>query len=275
MRLRYLLLPTFFIVGTGYLLSQPNWIFSWAARLYPGALYSIEVETFPGISPKVALTIDDGPGPHTEEILALLARYEAKATFFNISEHLPGYEAVVSQKVQAGHELGNHLTTDEASIRLSASEFEADLLAAEAALLPFLTQKKAGNIQLNWLRPGMGFYTPQMRNIAERHGYRLALGNNFPYDTHLPNPRFASSFILANVQPGDIIVLHDGQGDHAARGDRTLQTLQTILPILNSRGYTVTTLSELTTTAESTHKTTSLPFERNYANPISNHQVNF
>ena len=85
MRLRYLLLPTFFIVGTGYLLSQPNWIFSLAARFYPGALYRVESDPFPGQPTFVALTIDDGPGPHTQEILALLAQHEAKATFFYLS----------------------------------------------------------------------------------------------------------------------------------------------------------------------------------------------
>ena len=269
MRLRYLLLPTFFIVGAGYLLSQPNWIFSLAARFYPGALYNVDINPFPGAPTFVALTIDDGPGPYTEDILALLARHDAKATFFNLSENLPGYEAVVTQTVTSGHELGNHLTADEASIRLSASEFEADLLAAESALFPFLEGKISGKetldkarqdqkAKLRWLRPGMGFYTPQMVDIAQRHGYRLALGNNFPYDTHLPNARFASSFILANVQPGDIIVLHDGQGENADRGDRTLQTLKTILPVLKNRGYTVTTLSELTAAAESTSTTAEL-----------------
>lgn len=252
MRLRsILLLLVLLLAGAGYLLSQPRWLFALATRLYPGALYYSahhhSEDELPERTPRlVALTIDDGPGPYTQDILSLLARYDAKATFFNISEHLPGYEAVVTQAVQEGHELGNHLTADEPSILMSESEFETDLLAAEAALLPFTETKDAETgITPKWLRPGMGFYTPGMVMTAQRYGYHLVLGNNFPYDTHIPSPRFARSFILGKVQPGDIIVLHDGQGESEQRGDRTLETLKTILPILKNRGYSVTTLSEL------------------------------
>ncbi|MEM6450683.1 MAG: chitin deacetylase family protein [Cyanobacteria bacterium P01_D01_bin.105] len=254
MRLRYSLIPTFLTITALYLLSQPNWIFALATTLYPGAIYNVQVEAFPVRPPIVALTIDDGPGPHTEAILAMLARHDAKATFFPISGHLPGYESTLAQAVQTGHELGNHLTADRASVRLPSDEFEADLRAAEAALSPFLTKTSQPDMRLCWLRPGMGFYTPQMVDIARRYGYHLVLGSNFPYDTHVASPRFASSFILNTVQPGDIIVLHDGQGENAARGDRTLQTLSIILPILKSRGYIVTTLSELTATADATVK---------------------
>ena len=248
MRLRYLLLILMLlIVGLGYLLSQPRWLFRIASQLHPGAIYHVdernspENKLLPPINPTVALTIDDGPGPNTEKILALLKRHKAKATFFNVSEHLPGYESVVAQAVEAGHELGNHLTKDEPSIRLSASEFETDLLAAEAALLPFIGE----SAEPRWLRPGMGLYNADMVATAQKHNYRIALGNNFPYDTHIRSARFARSFILNTVQPGDIIVLHDGQRENTDRGDRTLQTLQTVLPALKIRGYTVTTLSEL------------------------------
>jgi len=259
MRLRSLIfLPVLLIIGSGYLLSQPRWLFSLAMRVYPGALYRIEHEPAehraakrpaqrqPDAAPTVALTIDDGPGPNTDKILTLLNRHQARATFFNLSEHLPGYEATVRRAVQEGHELGNHLTADEPSALLSETEFEKDLVAAEAALLPFLKPNQG----LRWLRPGMGVYTPSMVTIAQRYNYRLALGSNFPYDTHIASSRFARSFILSKVRPGDIIVLHDGQGENAARGDRTLETLKTVLPILKNRGYKVTTLSELATTVE-------------------------
>ena len=89
----------------------------------------------------------------------------------------------------------------------------------------------------------MGFYNTGMVEVAERHGYQLVLGSTFPYDTHIHSSRFASEFILRTVQPGDIIVLHDGE----ERGLRTAKTLATVLPELQKRGYKVTTLSELMT----------------------------
>ena len=226
-----------------YLLSQPRWLLTLTAQIKPGALYAVNLPDGPATPQLIALTIDDGPSSATAEILAVLDRYDAKATFFNISSYLPGHEAVVQQAVRDGHELGNHLTADEPSIRLTPAAFEADLLSAESALLPYL---KAVGTGLHWLRPGMGFYSADMVKIAQRHGYQLVLGSVFPYDTHLPSARFASAFILATVQPGDIIVLHDGdEGIGESRGDRTLTTLKKILPVLTARGYRVTTVTEL------------------------------
>lgn len=225
---------------------QPRWLFDGIAWVYPGALFAVELPPYSTESTPqnqaqnqvIALTIDDGPSTSTLEILKVLARYDAKATFFDISGHLPGHESALKQTLANGHELGNHLTADEASIVKTPAAFEADLLAAEQRL--WGRQRSA--TAPRWLRPGMGWYSPAMVNIAQRHGYCLVLGSVFPYDTHLPSSRFASAFILATVQPGDIIVLHEG--DHG-RSDRTVQTLLRILPALQARGYRITTVGEL------------------------------
>ncbi|MEL6159310.1 MAG: chitin deacetylase family protein [Cyanobacteria bacterium J06623_5] len=241
------------LMGLGYLLSQPRWMFSLATRLWPGAHYAANLPTSEADSNRsdnhsddrskiVALSIDDGPSPATESILTTLNRHNAKATFFNISGNLPDYEDTVRQSLAAGHEFGNHLTADEPSIRLSAEAFEADLLTAEEAISSLLPNNDpAEPSDLVWLRPGMGFYNPQMVRTARSHGYQLVLGSVFPYDTHVPSSRFATAFILRTIQPGDIIVLHDGE----TRGARTAATLERVLPVLQARGYQVTTISEL------------------------------
>lgn len=240
-RRRYylLLVPLLLFLCGLVLLSQPRWLFTLATRLFPGALYAVPRTD---LQPKaIALTIDDGPSLATADILAVLNRYDAKATFFNISGNLPGHESVVQQTVNSGHELGNHLTADEPSVRLGKEAFEADLLAAESALLSYLPAGTA----LSWLRPGMGFYTGSMVDIAQRHGYQLVLGSTFPYDTHIHSARFASEFILRTVRSGDIVVLHDGEKAGDSRGERTVKTLEMVLPELRRRGYQVTTLSSL------------------------------
>lgn len=235
--------------AAGILLSQPRWMFRIAAQLRPGAIYAFELPVSPRPPKVVALTIDDGPSEATDEILSVLDRYGVTATFFNISGNLPGHEPRVQEAIAAGHELGNHLTADEPSIRLSPADFETDLLRAEKALLPYLNQgiqknkvaPPSGPSRLRWLRPGMGFYNAQMVGTAEKHGYQLVLGSNFPYDTHILSSRFASAFVTRTIQPGDIIVLHDGR----SRGPRTVATLERILPVLQAKGYTVTTVTAL------------------------------
>jgi peptidoglycan/xylan/chitin deacetylase (PgdA/CDA1 family) len=215
-------------VGVGLLLQQ-RWVLRIATQVKPGALYFVEPDR-----PLIALTIDDGPYPgSTEKILDILDTHGARATFFLLSDHIAGQEPTIQRLVARGHEIGNHLTEDEASIRLSETEFTDKFLAADRVLSAYA--------QPRWWRPGMGWYSGQMVAIATQQGYRLALGSVFPYDTHLPSVAFAEWFILNRVQPGDIVILHDGD----LRGERTSELLARILPVLKHRGYEIVTLTEL------------------------------
>ncbi|ASC70985.1 Chitooligosaccharide deacetylase [Halomicronema hongdechloris C2206] len=210
-------------------LAQPRPLLRLIQALSPGVLFFVETS-----QPLVALTIDDGPdGETTPDILAVLARYQVTATFFLISSRVPGQGAVVTAMVAQGHELGNHLTEDRPSITLSRAEFTAALTAAHDCLAAFAAPR--------WLRPASGWYRPAMVDIAHRHGYGVALGAPFPFDTHIPSVDFACGQILTTIRPGSIIILHDG----GQRGRRTLVVLERLLPVLQGRGYRVVSLSEL------------------------------
>jgi peptidoglycan/xylan/chitin deacetylase (PgdA/CDA1 family) len=78
-----------------------------------------------------------------------------------------------------------------------------------------------------------------------RHGYRCALGSVYPYDATIPSATFSTRYILRNVGPGGILVLHDG----GSRGRRTARVLRAVLPELKGRGFRVVTLSELAAAA--------------------------
>lgn len=57
---------------------------------------------------KVYLTFDDGPGKYTEDILAILERYQVKATFFVVGKDDEMSEEALKNIVAAGHTLGLH-----------------------------------------------------------------------------------------------------------------------------------------------------------------------
>ncbi|MCK4470408.1 MAG: polysaccharide deacetylase family protein, partial [Anaerolineae bacterium] len=169
----------------------------------------------------------------TPKILDILKQHDARATFFLLSSRIPGNEAVVARIVGESHELANHLTTDEPSITLSPSDFERQLLETHDALSSFS--------DVRWFRPGSGWYNAAMLSILHKHGYQCALGSVHPFDPQITSPWFAARYVLRNVRPGSIIILHD----YGARGERTTSALATILPELNRRGFRVVTLSEL------------------------------
>lgn len=215
--------------GAALLYTQPAWLIRLIERWAPGCRYHVSTG-----QPLIALTLDDGPDPAaTPAILAELRRHGARATFFLIADRAREHPRVVDRLVEEGHEIGNHFTEDRPSIRLSAEEFERDLLAADTVLSAWASPV--------WARPGSGWYSADMIQVMRRHGYRCALGSVYPYDAAVPSVSWSASFILRKVRPGAIVVLHDG-GD---RGRRTAAVLARVLPELRRRGYRVVALSEL------------------------------
>jgi peptidoglycan-N-acetylglucosamine deacetylase len=206
----------------------PDWITDVAYRVSPDVVFSV-----PTGERVVALTLDDGPSEATPEILDVLEEYGARATFFLIGEHVRARQAVARDVADAGHEIAHHMLRDEPSIRLSADEFDAQFDETRQLL-----DEIAGS---RLFRPGSGWYDRRMRTQVEARGYRLVLGSIYPFDAQLASAAFSRWFILRNIRPGAIIVLHDGD----RRGLRTAAVLRSILPELRRRGYTVTTVSAL------------------------------
>jgi peptidoglycan-N-acetylglucosamine deacetylase len=217
------------LASAAALWSAPEWLIDQLARWNPGCLYRVPTQ-----APLVALTIDDGPDPiSTPLILAELRRQGARATFFLITERIRGQEHLVRTITSEGHELGNHFTRDRASIRLSPSAFEADLLLAHQVLAPYGP--------LKWARPGSGRYSQTMIGIMRRHRYHCALGSVYPFDATIASARLSAQYILWNTRPGAVIILHDS----GSRGRRTAKVLGEVLPELRRRGYRVVSLSGL------------------------------
>ena len=224
------LAATVFIVFGVVLWFQPEWLISTLHRRSPEALYSIETDEL-----VVALTIDDGPDAcGSPRILDILKEYDAHATFFLITEHIPGNEIYVERILAEGHEIGNHLTEDKPSIALDDEEFERELLEADKALKEFVPE-------VHWMRPGSGWYNETMLATIKKYDYHCALGSVYPYDPQLGAYWFSAYYVLGNVKPGSVIILHD----YKRRGGRTARALEIILPALQKRGCRVVTLSEL------------------------------
>lgn len=219
----------------GWLLyRQPRWALDSITRWSEDRmLFYFDTE-----EPVVALTIDDGPDRETTvQILEVLEKYDAKATFFLIGDRIEGNEEILREAVKAGMEMGNHMMEDRMSLTLFLNhEFTEPFKMTEKMILD-----ATGLESLSWFRPGQGLFVPQMLELVEEKGYGSVLASCFPYDTLLGDPQFSADFILNRVQPGSVILLHD----RGERGQRTVEALELLLPELNQRGYTVTTLSEL------------------------------
>jgi peptidoglycan/xylan/chitin deacetylase (PgdA/CDA1 family) len=200
-----------------------------AAKLVGEVVWSVRSSTR-----VVALTLDDGPHPATTPgLVDLLGRYGARATFFLIGVRASRHEDLVRQIVAGGHELGNHLLSDYPSFLLPATEFQAQLVQVDAILRHF------GRVR--YFRPGSGFFTPRMLQIASENNYRCALGTISTLDTDSRNPQAVADRIAKKVRPGDVIVLHEGSPDRV----RVVTVVERLLADLTARGYRFVTLTEL------------------------------
>ena len=75
----------------------------------------------------IYLTFDDGPSAHTERLLAILDKYDVKATFFVVNY---GYRDMIGREAAAGHAVAVHsLTHDYQAIYASEAAYFADLQA--------------------------------------------------------------------------------------------------------------------------------------------------
>jgi peptidoglycan/xylan/chitin deacetylase (PgdA/CDA1 family) len=182
----------------------------------------------------LALTIDDAPDSTLSPlILDLLAEHGVPATFFVLGENIPGNEDIIARMKAEGHELGNHLARDQASITLSDQEFAAQLLAVEKLIGPLGPTK--------WCRPGSGWFSPKMVKTAHELGYRCCLGSIYPFDNKLRQPGLIRDTVLSRIYPGAILVLHEGGQER----EYILPLLSELVPALQAEGYRFLTLSDL------------------------------
>lgn len=77
----------------------------------------------------IYLTFDDGPGPYTKDLLAVLDKYNVKATFFVVNS---GYSDMIADEAAAGHSVGIHsVSHDYSKIYASKQAFFDDLLGMQ------------------------------------------------------------------------------------------------------------------------------------------------
>jgi peptidoglycan/xylan/chitin deacetylase (PgdA/CDA1 family) len=213
----------------GVIATQPLWAFDLLAWAMPRILWRVETK-----EPLVALSFDDGPAPdHTPEVLDILSKHGAHATFFLIGDHATAHPELVSRLRREGHEVANHYLTIHSTLRASDDDFAANLMRTEAIL------GLEGPIKL--FRPPGGLLRPSQRRLAEERGYRVVLGSAYPYDGSSLPSSYIRWLVTKNLAPGVIIILHDG----IANPTRTIAALDSILSAGERKGVRFVTVGAL------------------------------
>lgn len=203
---------------------------------------------------QVALTFDDGPNPRvTPDLLDLLERHQARATFFLVGRFVQACPDLVREIVARGHLLANHTETHPHMIFLSRARIRRELRECEDAVQEALRSMKASSqsirretcqSSMKYMRPPFGFRGPQMDSVVRAMGLAgVVMWSRLCYDWK-PQPPERMIERLALVQPRDIVLMHDGDHRHLG-GDRAhvVQALAHWLPRWRDAGFEFVTIS--------------------------------
>jgi peptidoglycan/xylan/chitin deacetylase (PgdA/CDA1 family) len=211
---------------------------------YTGAARAAEPVTIwcgPSSEHEVAITFDDGPSPvYTPQILALLKKYNAKATFFVLGRKVEQYPQVIKAMAQDGHEIGNH-TFDHPRLTETAKrkcERELERTRLDLELLG------CGN-QPHLVRPPYSAYDKQLTTYLTHTKRELVLWSLDSGDWKGLNADTIVHNVLDRVKNGSIIIFHDSDEKDEADRRPTIEALKVILPALQQRGYRMVTVSDL------------------------------
>jgi len=190
----------------------------------------------------VAITFDDGPHPtFTPQILDILAKYDAKATFFVAGNKAERFPEVLKRTANEGHEIANHTYTHIYSGRISTEKLTDELNKTDAII-----EKLTGNKPVLY-RPVGGLYNDNIIKTAVNNGKRVILWswNQDPHDWRNPPASNISAYIKKGLSPGDIILLHDWHGSEYSTVSQTVSALEDVLIHLKKNGYKCVTVSKL------------------------------
>ncbi|RKR14496.1 peptidoglycan/xylan/chitin deacetylase (PgdA/CDA1 family) [Maribacter vaceletii] len=171
---------------------------------------------------KVAITFDDGPHPEfTPQVLELLEKYNAKATFFCIGKEIKEHQAIVSTILEKGHTIGNHTYSHTRNFGFLSTEKVKQELEQTNALV-----KAIFNKSMRLYRPAFGVTNPRIKQAVQDTNLTSIGWSVRSLDTTKRSKNMVVRRITKNLKKGDIILLHDTSAKSVAVLEQLLLFLQ-------------------------------------------------
>jgi peptidoglycan-N-acetylglucosamine deacetylase len=162
------------------------------------------VNKIPNVKNQIAITFDDGPTPQTLEVLKILAKWNAKATFFCIGTQVEKYPEILKQVVEQGHLVGNHTYSHQHTFPVfSQQKMLKDVEKASTEI------SKITGTKPNYFRPPFGVTNPRIAKMLKQTKLISVGWNKRSLDTSIKDQTKILKRITTNLKAGDIILLHD------------------------------------------------------------------
>jgi peptidoglycan/xylan/chitin deacetylase (PgdA/CDA1 family) len=184
---------------------------------------------------EIALTFDDGPGPYTPQILAILEREHVPATFFEVGVLERYFHSSTSEIVADGDVIGDHTEMHAPMSKLPAAVQRAQLLEQASTI------ERYGARFPRLFRPPYGLWNSKTLALLRRYRMLMVLWTVDTNDYRRPGVPAIVQAAVEGARPGAIILLHDAGGNRS----ETVAALPQIIAALRRRHYRLVTVPRL------------------------------
>jgi len=175
----------------------------------------------------VALTFDDGPTEvYTPQILAILKKYNIKATFFMVGYNAKNHPDMVKLVLADGHAVNSHSLTHPMLTKLSDSSLHKEVEEPQVIIYNITGKTPA------CLRYPFGASNSHVREVIRANGIvPLPMGFN-SFDYNRPGVDKIVDWVVKNAHSGQVILMHDGFN----KREQTVAALPRIIEGIKKKG---------------------------------------
>lgn len=184
---------------------------------------------------EIALTFDDGPGPYTPQVLAVLTHRHVPGTFFEVGVEERYFHESTSAIVARGYPIGDHTESHAPMSKLSAAGQRSQLLQQVSATGDF------GAPFPRLFRPPYGLWNRTTLSLLRGLKMLMIMWTVDTSDYRQPGVAAIVNSAVSGARPGAIILMHDAGGNR----HETVEALPIIIKTLTRRGYRLVTVPRL------------------------------
>ena len=185
---------------------------------YPSFLWEM-----PKGEKKLYITFDDGPHPTiTPQVLEILKKFNAKATFFCVGSNVKKYKETFELIKKEGHSVGSHTFNHERGWKTKTKDYVNSVKEACDLIQSPLFRPPHGRIKFS-----------QIRNLKKNFQIVAWTVISYDWDKSL-TPDDCFNNVIKNADDGSIIVFHDSEKAF----NNMIPALTKVLEYYTDKGYT-------------------------------------
>lgn len=190
---------------------------------------------------QIALTFDDGPDPVvTPQILDILNKHRAKATFFCIGHLAEQHPELIKRMVCEGHQVENHSYSHSATFAFHGPKGISREISRAQESLSHLSGRAP-----RFFRPIAGIRNPLLDPVLSKLDMRLVSWSRRGFDTQFKDPNRLHRWLTKRLSAGQILMMHDGNAGRCQNGVAvSAACLPAVLQTITEAGLTAVTLDE-------------------------------